>query len=165
MNDGEFPRTFRRTGFDLTRKEKRLCDRSKRDEDNYLFLESLLSARNHLLISYIGQSVTDNSERPPSVLVAELCNALAKGFVTENGSSVLDQVITRHPLQSFSLSYFTTERSFFSYSTQNLEAAKASREHNKQERFFFQDSIPRPIGENRSDLSLDQFCRFFPQSQ
>jgi hypothetical protein len=39
-------------------------------------LEALLSAREHLLITYVGRSITDNAELPPSVVVSELLDAI-----------------------------------------------------------------------------------------
>ena len=42
-------------------------DRSRREDDRYLFLEALLSAREVLYISYIGRDERDNSPRVPSV--------------------------------------------------------------------------------------------------
>ncbi|UMX55265.1 exodeoxyribonuclease V subunit gamma [Escherichia coli] len=54
----------------MSQKPKR-GDRSRRDDDHYLFLEALISAQQKLYISYIGRSIRDNSERFPSVLVQE----------------------------------------------------------------------------------------------
>ena len=45
-------------------------DRTVRDDDRQLFLEALLSARDRLLITYVGQSIRDNAELPPSVVVS-----------------------------------------------------------------------------------------------
>ena len=61
MNDGAFPRQNRSPGFDLMARAPRRGDRSPRDDDRYLFLEALLSARSTLYISYVGQSLQDNS--------------------------------------------------------------------------------------------------------
>ena len=52
--------------------EMRPGDRSRREDDHYLFLEALLSARERLYISWIGRSIRDNTERPTSVLVSQL---------------------------------------------------------------------------------------------
>jgi exodeoxyribonuclease V gamma subunit len=53
-------------------------DRSRRDDDRYLFLEALMSAEQTLYISYIGRSIQDNSERFPSVLVQELVDYIGQ---------------------------------------------------------------------------------------
>jgi exodeoxyribonuclease V gamma subunit len=73
MNDGVYPRVQHPVGFDLVAQfGPRKGDRSRRLDDRYLFLEAILSAREQLYISYIGYSERDNSERIPSMLVAEL---------------------------------------------------------------------------------------------
>lgn len=38
-------------------------DRSRRDDDRYLFLECLLNAREQLYISYIGKSIRNDDTR------------------------------------------------------------------------------------------------------
>lgn len=70
MNDGVYPRQLAPLGFDLMSQKPKRGDRSRRDDDRYLFLEALISAQQKLYISYIGRSIQDNSERFPSVLVA-----------------------------------------------------------------------------------------------
>lgn len=53
-------------------------DRSRRDDDRYLFHEAMMSAEKALYISYIGRSIQDNSERYPSVLVQELVDYIGQ---------------------------------------------------------------------------------------
>lgn len=77
MNDGEFPRARPPVDFDLMARELRPGDRSRREDDRYLFLEALLSARERLHISWVGRSIQDNSAQPPSVLVSQLRDHLA----------------------------------------------------------------------------------------
>ena len=80
MNDGDYPRGREPLDFDLMSREYRPGDRSRRDDDRYLFLEALLSARERLYISWVGRSITDNSERPPSVLVGQLRDHIRAGW-------------------------------------------------------------------------------------
>jgi exodeoxyribonuclease V gamma subunit len=80
-------------------------DRSRRDDDRYLFLEALLSARDSLYISWTGRNVRDNSERPPSVLVAQLRDHINQRWQTDQGEPV-DALTVAHPLQPFSARYF-----------------------------------------------------------
>ncbi|MBS3785557.1 MAG: exodeoxyribonuclease V subunit gamma, partial [Gammaproteobacteria bacterium] len=72
MNDRDYPRTQAPLDFDLMAlsKKRRPGDRSRRDDDRYLFLEAILSAREHLHISWVGRSARDNTIQPPSVLVS-----------------------------------------------------------------------------------------------
>ena len=78
MNDGVYPRTLPPLGFDLMSQKPQRGDRSRRDDDRYLFLEALMSAEQTLYISYIGRSIQDNSERFPSVLVQELVDYIGQ---------------------------------------------------------------------------------------
>ena len=78
MNDGVYPRQLAPLGFDLMSQKPMRGDRSRRDDDRYLFLEALISAQQSLYISYIGRSIQDNSERFPSVLVQELLDYIGQ---------------------------------------------------------------------------------------
>jgi len=72
MNDGDYPRHSLRSDFDLMALagQHRPGDRSRQHDDRQLMLESLLSARRMLYLSWTGRSVRDNSEQPPSILVS-----------------------------------------------------------------------------------------------
>lgn len=89
MNDGVYPRTLAPLGFDLMSQKPQRGDRSRRDDDRYLFLEALMSAEQKLYISYIGRSIQDNSERYPSVLVQELADYIGQSHCLE-GDEELD---------------------------------------------------------------------------
>ncbi|PVZ68353.1 exodeoxyribonuclease V subunit gamma [Pelagibaculum spongiae] len=133
MDETAFPRQDRRAGFDLIRHQGRQGDRSQRDEDRYLFLEALLSARQQLYVSYVGQGIRDNQYRPPSILVSELQDLIEQGWQDQNGQPLLQQLIDNHPLQPFSPRYFSetdsntaetaTMSSAQSYSAQARELA------------------------------------------
>ncbi|MCC7413192.1 MAG: exodeoxyribonuclease V subunit gamma [Gammaproteobacteria bacterium] len=105
MNDGAVPRHQPRLGFDRLQQDHRRGDRSRREDDRYLFLEALLSARDTFYLSFVGQDLRDNSSRPPSVLVAELLDYVGRGFAMA-GASAAGAVLVRHPLQPFSRRYF-----------------------------------------------------------
>ncbi|TAM28343.1 MAG: exodeoxyribonuclease V subunit gamma [Rhodanobacter sp.] len=82
MDDGAYPRKSSAPDFDLmaTPGQQRPGDRSRREDDRYLFLEALLAARDRLYVSWVGKSARDNSELPPSVLVGQLRDYLAAGW-------------------------------------------------------------------------------------
>ena len=108
MNDGDYPRARAPVDFDLMANDYRPGDRSRREDDRYLFLEALLSARDQLYISWVGRSIRDDSERPPSVLVAQLQDHLNGLWQVAGapGTRVTDALTTQHPLQPFSRDYF-----------------------------------------------------------
>ncbi len=110
MNDGEFPRSRPPVDFDLMARAVRPGDRSRREDDRYLFLEALLSAREKLHISWVGRSIHDNSGRPPSVLVSQLRDHIAAGWrrgksSSPGGEELLMALTVEHPLQAFSREY------------------------------------------------------------
>lgn len=109
MNDGDFPRSRPPVDFDLMAREVRPGDRSRREDDRYLFLEALLSARERLYISWVGRNIQDNTERPASVLVSQLIEHLDSGWTLADmpGVAVSHALTTDHPLQPFSVAYFT----------------------------------------------------------
>lgn len=125
MNDGGYPRPQRSLGFDLMARHPRRGDRSRRNDDRYLFLEALLSARRCFYLSYQGNDIHDNSIIPPSVLVSELLDTIVRGFRdAAGGEDIVDQIVTRHPLQPFSHRYFTGDPKLFSYSRHLAEASR-----------------------------------------
>jgi exodeoxyribonuclease V gamma subunit len=137
MNDGDYPRAQPPFDFDLMGKDYRPGDRSRREDDRYLLLEALLSARDQLYISWIGRSIRDNSERPASVLLGQLRDHLAAGWRLidegpdkekgKEGERLLEALTQEHPLQPFSIRYFRGDPGFFSYAREWLAL------HNRQQ--------------------------------
>ena len=131
MNDGDYPRSRPPLEFDLMALPGyyRPGDRSRREDDRYLFLEALLAARDHLLISWVGRNVRDNSERPPSVLVAQLRDDLKARFALADGRDLLAALTELHPLQPFSPRYFSGAehaKGLFSYAREWQHLHQAS---------------------------------------
>ena len=160
MNDNAFPRQSHPPAFDLIAREPRKGDRSLRNEDRYLFLESILSARDLLYISYVGQSIRDNSELPPSVLVSELLDAVRRGFTLPDNRSVEELMVVRHRLQAFNREYFTEGSPFFSFSKENYRALVEKEQPAKPVLPFVSALLPEPPEEWRT-VSLQQLLRFY----
>uniref|UniRef100_A0A831U1N0 Exodeoxyribonuclease V subunit gamma n=1 Tax=Geobacter metallireducens TaxID=28232 RepID=A0A831U1N0_GEOME len=159
MNDGAFPRQNRPPGFDLIARDRRRGDRSLRDEDRYLFLEALLSARRHFIISYTGQSIRDNSTLPPSVLVEEFLDYLGRRF-TDGSPDFPASLVTRHRLQPFSPAYFTGAGTLFSYSEENRRAAAQRQKGAAPVPSFMTEPLPEPP-EELLTVSLAGLLSFF----
>lgn len=123
MNDGDYPRRRPVPDFDLMATDWRPGDRSRREDDRYLFLEALLSAREQLYISWVGRDIHDNRTRPPSVLVGELMDHIAEGWQLArtdgslgDGRALLAALTLEHPMQPFNPVYFQTDASpWFTY--------------------------------------------------
>ncbi|UXH40714.1 exodeoxyribonuclease V subunit gamma [Pseudomonas promysalinigenes] len=118
MNDGDYPRAQPPLDFDLMASDYRPGDRSRREDDRYLLLEALLSARDQLYISWVGRSIRDNSERPASVLIGQLRDHLVAGWRlkgSSDGQALLHALTQEHPLQPFSARYFDKGTGLFSF--------------------------------------------------
>lgn len=124
LNDTDFPRRQQPPGFDLIARHPRPGDRSRRLDDRYLFLEALLSARDVLYISYLGNDVRDNSPREPSVLVSELVDYIDRSWRLPGGTMPSANLVRRHPLQPFSSRLFDGRHpGLFSYDARWCPAA------------------------------------------
>jgi exodeoxyribonuclease V gamma subunit len=165
LNDGSYPRSRRAPGFDLMSDDARIGDRSRRDDDRYLFLEAILSARRALYLSYVGQSNRDNATLPPSVLISELLEYVERGFtLEEDRASLRGRLLTSHPLHAFSPRYFRggTEASrLFSYSEEYCEASRVRRSQGRPAPFLGRP-LAEPSGEWRT-VELARFIRYFQQ--
>ncbi len=160
LNDDAFPRRQHPKGFDLISRHPRRGDRSRRLDDRYLFLETLLSAREMLYISYVGRNIRDNGVLPPSVLVADLLDAVHAGFVMQDGTDCLEHVITHHSLQAFNAAYFQGEPKRPGYSKQWSIAARMLGKPQIEPIRFFTEPLPEPI-EQPIVIDLDDLAYFF----
>jgi len=166
MNDADFPRARRPPGFDLTAQKPMPGDRSSRDDDRYLFLEALLSARERLVITYVGQSIRDNSEIPPSVVVSELLDVVEESFrlspVARGAATIRRHLVLRHPLQPFSPRYFGADGDprLFSYARNNCEGARALVGERGQAPTFLATPLP-PDTSAKREVSLAALTGFF----
>ncbi|WP_338622383.1 exodeoxyribonuclease V subunit gamma [Agarivorans sp. OAG1] len=166
MNDSEYPRSVPSMGFDLmAQNPAKRGDRSRRDDDRYLFLEALLAAQDTLYVSYIAHSAKDNSEQTPSVLVAELCDYIGQSCVLQGDEQLnVDQSAKRllthlsceHPLQPFSSEYYQSQSDKFSYAQRWVPAVAAQQ----------QSKAPEPIEEALinegyiADIEMDELLAF-----
>ena len=56
-------------------------DRNVREDDRLLFLQLLAAARDAFYVSWVGRDARSNETLPPSVVVAELMDALREGYL------------------------------------------------------------------------------------
>ena len=164
MNDGVYPRTLAPLGFDLISQNPQRGDRSRRDDDRYLFLEALCSAEQHLYISYIGRSIQDNSRRYPSVLVEELLNYITNSHclagdelldIDASSEKVRQHIVRQHTRTPFASENYLIEDAEQSFAQEWLAAADNQGEAHAP---FIGKPLPvDPIEE----LSLEQLQRFW----
>ena len=108
LNDGEFPRDTRAAEFDLIARHPKPGDRTRRNDDRYLFLEALMSARETLYLSYIGRDIRSDEALAPSTLIDSLTDNIATLTGIPAGTLWTHWVV-QHPLQAFSPRYFLTD--------------------------------------------------------
>lgn len=103
LDEGDYPRQDLDAGLDPIRREglRRLGDRDTRGDDRYLFLETVMAARERLHLSWLGFDARDGSPRNPAAPLAELMAALPPG---EPGTAPPWRV--NHPLPPFDAAYF-----------------------------------------------------------
>ncbi|WWO98190.1 MAG: exodeoxyribonuclease V subunit gamma [Candidatus Dasytiphilus stammeri] len=104
MNDGIYPRISSSISYNLILQHPKLGDISQRDNDRYLFLETLLSVREIFYLSYIGTSIPGNIKKFPSIFINEILNYIVQSYYWPN-NNILDfdkssKKITKH-LQCF----------------------------------------------------------------
>jgi exodeoxyribonuclease V gamma subunit len=177
LDDKSFPRRPAPLSFDLMAAQPQTGDASRRDDDRYLFLEMLLAARDRFYISYVGQSVSDNSPRPPSVVVSELLDYLGSRFrlagtirdpkaQPQETPLVSELLVTRHRLHGFNPAYFQSDKNdnsrLFSFSAADAEISR--RIASRTQRDSANPFLLKPLGPPDAALktvSLKDLQRFF----
>lgn len=164
MNDGVYPRTLAPLGFDLISQNPQRGDRSRRDDDRYLFLEALSSAEQRLYISYIGYAIQDNSRRYPSVLVEELLDYIVNSYylagdealdIDASSQAVKQHLVVKHTRTPFASENYLIDDAEQSFAQEWLAAANQQGEAHTP---FIVTPLPAsPVEE----ISLEQLQRFW----
>ncbi len=166
MNDSDFPRRRPPLNFDLIAGNPRQGDKFPRDEDRYLFLETLLSARNCLYISYVGRSQKDNSPKVPSGVVNELLDFLEGSTMYPGGRPGAGPSVAEHPLMPFSAVYSARQHPrLFTYAAEwcRKQGSRDPAREPETTRPFF--SGPIQAEEETERVSLDTLTYFFSGPQ
>lgn len=143
----DIPRRERMPSFDLISREPRLGDRNIKENDKHLFLETILSAKEYLYISYLGRNAKDNGTVPPSILVDELLDYIEGGLVDDE--LVRESLITEHPLLGFSHLYNKGDEKLYSYTTHAAAEPPI---------VLKEEAVPFAV---ITDVDLDDLVRFF----
>jgi exodeoxyribonuclease V gamma subunit len=83
LGQGDFPRSARRGDLDLRDARREPGDVTPREQDLYMFLETLLCARDRLVLSYLGRDEVTGEDRPPSAVLLELREILSSGYLAD----------------------------------------------------------------------------------
>ncbi|MEX2477350.1 MAG: exodeoxyribonuclease V subunit gamma [Gracilimonas sp.] len=151
MNEGEFPRRSVRPEFDLIYADPKPGDRIQKEDDTFLFLETLLAAGNKLHISYKGRDQKSDSERLPSILVQQLEDVYQEEKLKK----------FTHSLHPFSPRYFKKEKLPASFSATNLSLANNIRSvHQETPEFLDYTYIQDDLKELKK-LAVQDIILFF----
>ncbi|MCA9543652.1 MAG: exodeoxyribonuclease V subunit gamma, partial [Myxococcales bacterium] len=104
LGEGEFPAGSRLDPLDLRQARRRAGDVSSAERDRHVFLELLLSARKHLVLSWVARDDRTGEAREPSTVVREL-QYLLRGYLSE---PALAKLTVEHPVSPADAQYFPT---------------------------------------------------------
>lgn len=119
LDDQVFPRGGALDGDDLLSREPMVGEFDLRSQDRQLFLDAVMSAGEHLVITYTGFNESTGQVRPPSVPLREFIDAAYATAPSAEG------LVREHRSQSFHPDYLTGARPF-SFDPQAPQAARAT---------------------------------------
>ena len=103
LGEGRFPASERESPLDLRLFKRRRGDVTPRERDRYLFLETILSARDRLFISYVSRNEQTGEALQPSSVVLELSHLLERGYAPGSAAA---SITVSHPLRRYDPRYF-----------------------------------------------------------
>ena len=124
LDFNKFPRKESPLSFSIMQKEKLKGDRNIKENDKHLFLETIMSAKEYLYISYIGKNSKDGSAIPPSSMLDELISYVGRAIEMDT-DTITSKWVTIHPLHGFSKLYFQ-EGGLISYLSEDSYKTKSS---------------------------------------
>jgi exodeoxyribonuclease V gamma subunit len=85
LGEGLFPAPGRRDALDLRSARRYAGDVDPAERDRYMFLETLLSAREQIYISYVNRDEQTGDPLQPSAVVQELLHIIKNSYLGEEG--------------------------------------------------------------------------------
>jgi exodeoxyribonuclease V gamma subunit len=102
LGEADFPARAQRDPLDLRQAHRRAGDVSPAERDRYMFLETLLAARDRIFLSYIARDAQTGEALEPSAVVRDL-QFILRGMV---GSEACDRLTIVHPVSAHDRRYF-----------------------------------------------------------
>ncbi len=119
LDDGIFPRGGSLDGDDVLARYPRVGERDVRSQDRQLFLDAIMAATDHLVITYTGFNEATGLDRPPSVPLREFLDVVER---TTGGD-----VVRSHKSQAFHADYLLRDRDGNGPFSFDPDAARAAR--------------------------------------
>lgn len=152
LDDGVFPRAGAVDGDDVLARRPLTGERDARSEDRQLLLDAVLSATEHLVITYTGANEQSGARRPPAVPLGEILDAADRS----TAEPVSDRIEVRHPLQPYDARNFEPARPF-SFDAAALAGARSAWGVRREPPPFLTGSLPT---REREDVSLADLKAF-----
>ncbi len=128
MDETSFPRQNCPSSLDLLKRKEAAIgegsEPSRFDQDRYLFLQALFSARDFLRISYGHLTADEGKPIGPSWLVQELLSYVDSSFASRTGEKISPCLTTVPPSLSFDARCFSEDR-VRSFSKRDFKTAQA----------------------------------------
>jgi len=102
LSDGAFPEREHRDPLDLRTLKRVAGDVTPAERDRYLFLETIMAARERVFFSYIARDAKTGDLNEPSSVIREL-QYILRGFVDQK---TLAKLTVAHPVSRYDLRYF-----------------------------------------------------------
>ncbi|WP_460600307.1 exodeoxyribonuclease V subunit gamma [Flexivirga lutea] len=158
LDDGVFPRTGGIDGDDVLARSPLTGERDLRSEDRQLLLDAVLSATDHLVVTYTGAGEHTGAERPPAAPLGELIDAARRCAAWPAGRDV----IVWHPLQPFDARNLVPgaldTSGPFSFDRTALVGARAAQHQRPSEPRLVVAPLPAPPPD---DVTLADLIHFF----
>ncbi|MDY6820198.1 MAG: exodeoxyribonuclease V subunit gamma [Deferribacterota bacterium] len=162
LNNDTFPRQRKPLSFDLISLHPEKGDRNLRENDKYLFLETIISAKEKLYLSYVGQDLILNDTIPPSVLINQFIYYLRQRFNIKNVENIEEEIVIKDKISSFDPAYFMRDNEpyYINYSKEDYCAAEVTTNNPKKEKTKF---IDKRIDIEPEDnvINIYDFLKFF----
>ncbi len=125
LNEGQFPERDRRDPMDLRSLYRRAGDVSPLERDRYLFLETLLAARQRICFSYVARDAKTGDRLDPASVLQEL-QFILRGYLD---SQSLEDLTIQHPLSRYDSDYFSDSHSKDLTTTHSLVSYDSEAQH------------------------------------
>lgn len=149
LDSDSFPRRDHVLPFDLMVQNPEKGDRSRSADDRYLFLETLMSTRDCLYLSYVGKDVRTGEDLAMSSVISELVDVLIKRTNRKQSTDWICQ----HPLYPFDERYFSG-----SLKSYRQDYADALKNRTMIEAFY---SADLPLQATTNTIDFSRFLKFW----
>ena len=103
MGEGNFPSSERDDPLDVRQAQRQAGDVSPREQELYMFLETLMSTRSQLYLSYVSRDEQTGELLQPSSAIQELMVFAGSGTISPQ---TLAEHVIHHPLRRYDPRYF-----------------------------------------------------------